>query len=141
MKKKFFVTMTAALLTFTATFAQDAAPVPAAIVRALQQEFRHAEGVQWKTAGNLYKASWIENGRSLDAFYSFDGKLVGVSRKLTVEQLPLRLSREMAGLSSAEAASDLFELLTERGTEYFVTITEGSKAKNYKSTGDYWYRY
>ena len=37
--------------------------------------------------------------------------------------------------------TELFELLTERGTEYFITFNTGKETKTYQSNGNGWNHY
>lgn len=141
MKKKFFVATAAFILTLSAAFAQDATPVPDAIVKELNQEFSGASNVQWKTTPNFYKASFTVDAQPLEAFYSFDGQLIAVSRKIRVEQLPMALIKEAKEQGSLDQVTDLFELSSDRGTEYFITFGAGNEAKIYKSGGYMWSRY
>lgn len=141
MKKKIITVAAALMLVITATFAQDAAPVPSAIVKELQLEFTGADNVQWKTTSNFYKASFTVGAQPLEAFYSFDGQLIATSRKISLEQLPMSLIKEAKERSSVNEVTDLFELLSDRGTEYFITFGTGDEAKTYKSGGYTWSRY
>ena len=141
MKKQIIVLATAFLMTVTTAFATGTKPVPDAIADAFKKEFKYTGDVQWKTTPNFYKASFNANGQALDAFYDFNGKMIGVSRALLPEQLPMSLTKEVIGKSATNNISELFELLTEKGTEYFVTYTNGKESTTYKSDGDNWVRY
>ena len=128
MKKKFVVLATAFIMSLTAVFAQEdvnVIPVPAAIVKELHQEFKNASNVQWKTTETFYKASFTVDGYSLEAFYSFDGQLKGVSRNISVEQLPMSLIGEVKEKTSTHAVTELFELLTDRGNRIFYNLKKG----------------
>jgi hypothetical protein len=141
MKKKIFAVTAALLFTLSATFATDINPVPAAVVSELNQEFNNASNVSWKTTPTFYKATFTVDGKPLEAFFSYDNKLIGVSRKITVDQLPLSLLKEVNEKSAASQVTELFELLTDRGTEYFITYGVGKDQKTYKGTGTSWNRY
>ena len=141
MKKKIFVATAAFLMTLTATFAQDNNPVPDAIVKVLHQDFKNESNVHWKTTANYYKASFTVDGQSIEAFYDFDGKRIGVSRFLHVEQLPMSLVKEVKDKEAFYTLSELFELLTDRGTEYFITYKNDKETKTYKSDGNSWWLY
>ncbi len=141
MKKKLLVLTTAIVMTFSITFAQDIKPVPDYISNTLQQEFKSASNVQWKTTSNFYKANFTIDGNPLEAFYSFDGKLIGTSRALSVEQLPMSLIKEVKEKEANYKITELFELLTDRGTEYYITYKSDKDTKTYKSDGYSWSRY
>jgi hypothetical protein len=140
MKKKFVILTAALVLSLSAAFAQDVnvKPVPAAIVEELHREFKDISHVQWKTTNKFYKASFMANGYTMEAFYSFDGQLKGESRNISVEQLPMSLMREVKEKTAAYYVTELFEMLTDRGTEYYITFKKGDETKSYKSSGDNW---
>src|SRR5690242_27737 len=131
MKKRFFVLTAALLMTLSAIFAKDTKPVPAAIVNQLHQKFDNASNIQWETTSNYYEAKFILYGHPLKAFYSFDGEMIGMSRVINIGQLPMALLKEVKEKTSTSTVTDLFELLTDRGTEYFITY------KNDKGTVTY----
>ncbi len=141
MKKKILVATTAFLLSISVTFANNLPPVPETIVRELSHEFKNVSNVQWKTTSDYYKASFTVDGRPLDAFYSFDGNLIAQSRKISLDQLPMSLIKEAKEKGAANQVTDLFELLTNRGTEYFITFNSGKNAKTYQSNGYSWNSY
>ena len=141
MKTKIIVLTTAFLMTVSVMFAQDAKPVPSFIEKELQAEFKDVTNLQWKTVDQFYKASFTTEETALDVFYSFDGTLTAVSRKLTVDQLPLVLVKEVKEKAINYGISELFELLTDKGTEYFLVVNNEKETKTYRSEGHYWTRY
>lgn len=141
MKKKMLVLSTALLMAFGVTFAKDIKPVPESIVKKLTREFKNASNVHWKTTDNFYKATFVADEESYDAFYSFDGQLIALSRPITANQLPMGLGKEVKEKSATHSVSDLFEIWSERGTEYYVTFHNEKGAKTYKSEGTSWVLY
>jgi hypothetical protein len=141
MKKKLLVLTTAMIIAFSATFAKDTKSVPAFILTELHQKFADANDVQWKTTANYYEAAFTINGHPLKEFYSFDGELIGMSRQISVDQLPMALIPDVKEKSATSKITDLFELLKDRGTEYYITYQGDKGTQTYKSTSDYWTRY
>jgi hypothetical protein len=141
MNRKIIVLTTAFLMSVSVMFAQDVKPVPAYIVKELHTEFTNVSNLQWKTVDQFYKASFITDGTALDVFYSGDGTLAAVARKLTVDQLPLVLAKEVKEKAMKHTISELFELLTDKGTEYFLIINNEKETKRFRSEGQYWTRY
>ena len=141
MKKKFLVLTTALIMAFSATFAHESKSVPNAIVNEWHQQFDNADNVQWQTTANYYQATFTIDGHPLKAFYSFDGGLIGLSRQINVGQLPLALIADVKDKSANSTITDLFELLTDRGTEYYITYKGDKDTKTFQSTGEYWTRY
>jgi hypothetical protein len=141
MKKKILTVFAAILFTLSATFARDINPVPDAIVGALQKEFKNASNVTWKTTAIFYKAAFTFDGKPLEAFFSYEGQLIGVSRNISIDQLPLGLIKEVKEKGANSEITELFELLTDRGTEYVITYGTDKGQKTYKGMGTSWSRY
>ena len=140
--KKITTLLTAVLLlAASVSFASDTTPVPERIAKALSGDFDQAANIEWKTTGDLYKASFVVDGQELGAFYSAEGELVATSRKLTVSALPMSLQRELKEIAPVYYEEELIELLTDGGTEYYVQFNTGREIKAYKSMGDSWTRY
>lgn len=141
MKKKILIATVAFLISFSTIFANDTTPVPSVIVKELNREFKNVSNLEWKTTDNFYKASFIADGTSMEAFFSHEGNLIGVSRNIALAQLPLSLVKEAKQLIGVNQPNQLFELLTDRGTEYFITYNVGKELKTFKSDGYSWSRY
>jgi hypothetical protein len=141
MKKKILTATVAFLMSFSAIFANDIKPVPTLIVNELKREFKNVSNLEWKTTDNFYKASFTADGNSMEAFFSYDGELIGVSRNIKLAQLPLSLVKETKQLIGVNQPTQLFELLTDRGTEYLITFNTGKDVKTFKSDGYSWSRY
>jgi 23S rRNA maturation mini-RNase III len=141
MKKQLLAIAAAFLMTIPTAFATEKNPVPDAVATAFQKAFKHIGDVQWKTTSHFYKASFTANGQVLDAFYDLEGKMIGLSRALTPAQLPMSLVKEVLEKSAANHVTELFELLTDKGTEYFITYNNGKESTTYKSAGSAWVRY
>ena len=64
----------------------------------------------------------------VDAAYNEEGELVGTSRKITIEQLPLSISLTLSQKYSEYTLSDDATELTCNGeTKYFVTVTNAKQ--------------
>ena len=141
MKKKILVFTAAFLVTISTTFANNTTPIPQLIVKQLNQEFQNINNVEWKVTPDYYKASFTVAGNSLEAFFSYNGNLIAQSRKINIDQLPMSLIKEAKQKGFTNEMTELFELLTERGTEYFITFNTGKETKTYQSNGNGWNYY
>ena len=142
MKKKLLILGSA--LTMASYFVFAAAPpnVPVSVQNELQQEFKGATGVTWKTTDKFYKAAFSQNGQNLEAFFATDGNFIGVSRNITIEQLPLVLIEEAIKKTQDNKLTSLFEISSNRGTEYYMSL-QNAKGKTiiYKGDRESWSRY
>jgi len=141
MKTKIIALLTAIILTTSVTFAQENKPVPKSIVDAFSNEFKKVSNISWLATDDYYKAVFDANEISMQAFYSFDGKLIAVSRKLTIKQLPIILGDKAKEKVGDIRLYDLFEMFSDRGTEYYLSFEKENKTKIYKSWEDIWVRY
>ena len=141
MKKQFILLTASLLITASSMFAQESKSVPAAVLIEIQKEFKNISGINWKTVDRFYKASFIVDGVLVEAFYTSDGERTAISRKLTIDQLPMILSKELKEKATKHTIADLFELLTENGTEYFMSLKNEKETKTFRSQGSSWTRY
>ena len=141
MKKKIIQLTTAMVMTVSVLFAQDVKPLPSHLLKEVEAEFGNVSNLQWKTVDQFYKATFTTDGRQLEAFYTADGTLAALSRRLTIDQLPLTLIKQVKEKTLNYGVSDLFELLTDKGTAYYLTISNEKETRNFKSEGSTWTRY
>ena len=141
MKKKIILMTAAMVMTISVMFAQEARQVPSLVAKELEGEFNNVTNLQWKTVDQFYKATFTTDGRQLEAFYTADGILTALSRRLTLDQLPLALIKEAKEKTINYDILDLFELLTDKGTEYFLMINNEKETRKFRSEGSGWTRF
>jgi hypothetical protein len=141
MKKRILLLTTAILMIVSISFATNKQPVPQSIVKVFDSRFKTATNVDWTSTANYFKASFTSRERLVEVFYSFEGELIAVSRRIIMEQLPESLIEEMQEKSSNYRVTDLFELSTDGGMEYFVTLENEKEKKTFKGFGNTWTRY
>ena len=142
MKKKLLILGSGLILAIYSACAATPPNVPTSVQNELQQEFKGATDVKWKTTDRFYKASFSVNGQNLEAFFGTDGEFIGVSRNITLEQLPLVLLTEAVEKSKDNKLTNLFEISSDRGTEYYMSLQNArGKTIIYKSGGESWSHY
>jgi hypothetical protein len=141
MKKKIMLMTAAMVMTISVMFAQDAKQVPSLVVKEMEGEFNNVTNLQWKTVDQFYKATFTTDGRQLEAFYTADGTLTALSRRLTLDHLPLTLIKEAKEKTINYRILEVFELLTDKGTEYFLIINNEKETKKFRSDGSSWTRF
>jgi hypothetical protein len=117
------------------TFAREE-NVSKQVLRSFNNEFATAEEVSWTVGSNYYKAAFSLNGQKVFAYYSHEGKLLGVARYISSLQLPLQLLTELKTGHSNYWISDLFEVSNEDGTSYYVTLENADSVVMLKSGSD-----
>lgn len=128
--KKLTTIATAALLLFSVSaFASNGDEVTAKVKFAFEKDFTKAKNVNWKKTGDFYFASFIMNDFIVDAAYNEEGELIGISRKIAIEQLPLSISLALSQKYSGYTISeDATELTFNGETKYFVTVVNAKQA-------------
>ena len=130
------------LLLATTAFAYSGNPkdgdnVSAKVKAAFQQDFSHASSVSWKENSDFYFASFQLSGVSIDAAYNADGELVGTSRKIDLDQVPLAVSLELAKKYSGYSIySQVTELNFEGQTSYYIDAQDNTQSLSLKCSGN-----
>jgi hypothetical protein len=136
--KKITALFVALLILSTATFATDITPS-----EKLQKEFNRSFGesteVKWEKVADYYKASFLQNGQYLIAYFDGFNNVVSISRNITINMLPLMLNKSLDDVTSESTwITDCIELLGENGTEYYLVIEDADQETIYQSNGNSW---
>ena len=136
--KKIKTALTAIVMLFAiSAFASNGDNVTAKVKAAFQQDFSHASSVNWKMESDFYFASFQLNGVSIDAAYNADGELVGTSRKINLDQVPLAISMELAKkYRGYSISSQVAEINFEGQTSYYVDVQDNNQVISLKCAGN-----
>lgn len=115
------------------SFASDV-NVSQKVLDAFKTEFAAAKDVEWTTESNYYKATFNYNGKFVFAYYSSEGDFMGLTRYLSVTDLPILLQNNLKKNYEGYWISDLFEASREEGTSYYITIENADTKVVLKST-------
>lgn len=111
----------AVLVTSLSSFASEE-NVNAKVLSAFKNDFNTAKEVEWSAGRNYYKAAFIYNDRHVFAYYNQDGELLGLSRYISPDDLPLSLQADLKKSYNKYWISDLFEASKSSGTSYYITL-------------------
>ncbi len=103
------------------------------VTESFKKEFSTATEVTWSRTSNLYKAQFTLNGQVMFAYLNDAGKLVGVYRNILSTQLPIQLMNELKNSYSDFWIIGLFEMATEEGTHYYITLQNADEQMVLKS--------
>ncbi|MBL7733381.1 MAG: hypothetical protein JNM88_19595 [Chitinophagaceae bacterium] len=138
--KKMILTLAIAVSTVGA-FAREA-NVSEKVLNAFNTEFKAATNVEWTIATDYYMASFQYNEKYINAFYSTEGELLGLSRNLSPADLPLNLQTSLKKEYADYWISDLLEVAKSEGTSYYITLEDAdSKIVLKASGGNGWTNY
>ena len=138
MKKKLTILIVTAVLAFSTTFAKDTIDPSIKVQTEFKSLFDKAREVKWEKVSNLYKASFSQGEQYLTAYFSYDGRIVGLSRNISINSLPLILQKGIQIKLSSHWVTESFEVLGINGTEYFVTLENAKEQSIFKATGNEW---
>jgi len=126
--KKLFI---AAIMVVTLTASAFAAPVKVnvRITSSFEKDFATATNLSWTLNNSYAKASFLLDGKAVEAFYDLGGEKIGVSKAITVSCLPKKaqsvLTSKYADYKVTEAIS--FDKAEEGETHYVSMENEKSK--------------
>ena len=136
--KKIKIALTAIVMLLASTaFADPGGDVTAKVAAAFQQDFSLASSVTWKEKSEFYFASFQLNGVFVDAAYNADGELVGTSRKINIDQVPLAVSMEIAKkYKDFSVSSQVTELNFEGQTSYYIDVQDNTQTLKLRCSGN-----
>ncbi len=97
--KKFILTAFVAVAVATSAFSadfKDVSKISKRILYNFSSEFSDANDVTWTLRPTFAKASFILENKRVDAFYDFDGTMIGTSKAVTIDQMPVNVKRVFA---------------------------------------------
>ena len=131
--KKLIFTL-AIVVSSLCSFAKDE-DVNLVVLKSFQKEFAGVKDVQWTSAGDNFKASFVFNNQYVFAFFTAGGELMGVTRNMTSLELPVTLQASLKKDYSEFWISNLFEISNSDGTHYYITL-EKADSKVILSSSD-----
>lgn len=116
--------------------------VNAKVLGAFKSEFGSAKEITWTIATNYYQASFLYKDQHVSAYYNIEGTLLGLTRYISPDDLPLTLQGDLKKNYSQYWISDLFEVANDEGTAYYITVEDSDskkvlKAKDGKSWSEF----
>ena len=132
------ILMLAITISTMSAFASDT-KVDAKVLESFKTEFAAAKEVSWSDAGSYYRAEFTFNGQHVNAYYSKEGELLGLTRYISPIDLPLNLQIGLKNKSKGYWISDLFETTKDISTTYYITLEDADTQIVLKaSAGDTW---
>ncbi|HEX8357386.1 MAG TPA: hypothetical protein VF610_08250 [Segetibacter sp.] len=95
MKKLLFAALIAVTMG-TSAFAASPAKLFSATETTFKADFKNATDVSWTAGADFAKATFVLNNVKMEAFYNNAGELIGTSKGITLEELPVGAKRSFA---------------------------------------------
>ena len=123
MKKKILTLITALTLIISASYASNTdRHIPASVTSTFTADFSHANNVNWELFNGYYKASFVEHGTTLYAFYTPEGEFMGLATYVLSDELPANLKTAIKENYPGYWIPDLFHYHMDNSSGYFVTL-------------------
>ncbi len=141
MKKIKTVLTAIVMLLSISSFAKGPEPekVTPVVKAAFESDFSKATLVKWEKTDEFYFASFLLNNVKIDAAYTEAGELIGTSRRISADQMPLSISIALADqYGGYEVGNSVVELTYASVTRYYVTVSNKTQTLKLKcfSNGD-----
>lgn len=98
------------------------------VQKAFEHEFTGAANVKWSTFEDYIKVDFSLNDVPLIAVYSSSGEKLAVIRNIQFSILPMVLQFQQKKHYSDYWISQLFEVVNEEGTHYYLTVENANEA-------------
>ena len=124
MKKILFTALTAISI-FTSAFAQDKNVVSSQVVSAFENDFQKATDVNWVAAPKFTQATFMLDGKKMNAFYDNFNEMIGTSHKASFEDLSERAKQKIAKKYSDYTVTEVIAFQCEDENCYYVSAQNG----------------
>lgn len=125
--KKTILTLAVVAITLGSTAFAGEINVDKRVRRAFEKEFAGAVDVKWSTVEDYIKVDFSLNDVPLIACYNAEGEKLAVIRNIQFSILPLVLQFDQKKHFPDYWVSQLFELVNEGGTHYYLTLENANQ--------------
>jgi outer membrane receptor protein involved in Fe transport len=138
--KKLAITFSAAALLIAATsFAADSneTTISAKAKTSFEKDFVTAENATWSKKDDVYIVTFDVDKKQNEAAYNEQGQLVGTSRVISKNELPLAVSLAVADkFQNYDIAKIATEITYENQTNYYLNVANGKQLLKLKCAVD-----
>lgn len=118
-------------------FAATGDKVTKEVKEAFEKNFNGATAVTWQESNDLFFASFELNHRKLMAAYNSDGELMGLSRTISIGEVPLTITESLKrNFPDYKIQDSVTEILYDGQTSYYVNAENSSKKVQLKCLSD-----
>lgn len=136
MKKKITLLAIVAVVMTTGIFANTIeTDVNNQVKSSFSSKFTGAKDVTWNKAEQYIKASFTKDDQAMSAYFGMNGELIGVSRNILSQQLPMGINMELKQLLANSWITELLEFTNGEETTYFTVIENADQKTYMKSVG------
>ncbi len=103
-------------------FASGEKDVNPQVLRSFNVEFVRAENVKWTKAQDIYVANFTQTGFRVEAYFDEAGQLLGTSRNLLFNELPLSVATAINKKYQDAPVYEIFEYTVGSETFYRMKV-------------------
>jgi hypothetical protein len=123
MKKKIITLVAAFVLIANAIFANAVKNmVPESVTYTFNQTFSRARLIHWDSFGTYFKATFMQRGKTMYAFYSDDAEFMGMANNILSDKLPVILQNEVKNKFQGYWITDLVNYEVAGKSGFLLTI-------------------
>lgn len=127
--KKLFIAALVMVAATTSVFAKDVTKVDYRVRSSFEAKFFGAENVTWHARENFLKVSFTLAGEAVEAFFSTEGNLIGSSRKIDFNQLPLAAKQKIRQDHAGAKIVETIEFDMDGDRSYYVSLEYADKSQ------------
>lgn len=125
--KKLFIAALFVVAAGTSAFAADVTKVNYKVKSNFESRFTGAKNVVWSTTDAYLKASFSIADENVEAFFDGEGDLIGLSRKVDLQKLPLNAIQKIKKEYASYKVSEAIEFDRDGDKAYFLSLEDGTK--------------
>lgn len=125
--KKVFIAAIMVVTIGSSAFAIDVNKISYKVKNIFDQEFYGAQNVVWSLEENYTKASFTMADERVQAFFTSEGEMIGYSRSVSFNQLPLNAIQKINKAYSSYKIVESIEFSQDGEKSYYVSMQDGEK--------------
>ncbi|TDH20897.1 hypothetical protein EXU57_21130 [Segetibacter sp. 3557_3] len=137
--KKLTLSLLLAVTIFTSAFATDeikkanaetkkVVQVNVRTLHTFRSEFGNPNDVEWSLKPDFARASFTVNNERLEAFFDVRGELIGTSKAVTIDQMPVNVKRVFAKRYADYTVKETIRFDGVDESSYYISAENGSKS-------------
>lgn len=125
--KKLFIAALFVVAAGTSAFAADVTKVNYKVKSNFESRFTGAKNVVWSATDAYLKASFSIADENVEAFFDGEGDIIGLSRKVDLQKLPLNAIQKIKKEYASYKVSEAIEFDRDGDKAYFLSLEDGTK--------------
>lgn len=129
--KKLLFSALLAIIVATSSFASGT-NVNVSVLNSFKSEFRNAADVTWISKTDFAKATFTIDGVKMEAFYNIQGELIGTSKEINLESLPVNAKRAFAKKYDGYTVTEVISFENADGSAYYFSAENDTNSIIFK---------